>query len=74
MQCIPTPYFFILTARLAPILKPYSLHQSPLVGDQNGIQVMGQRTFVLEEFDHNIADYISSLDTGLDNYTKQCSG
>ena len=26
------------------------------------MQVLGQQTFVLEEFDHNIADYISSLD------------
>ena len=62
MQYIPRPYLFISTASLPPIQKPYSLHQSPLVGDQNGIQVLGQWTFVLEEFGYNVPDYISSLD------------
>ena len=62
VQSIPRPYLFISTASLPPIQKPYRLYQSPLVGDQNGIQFLGQWTFVLKEFDHNIADYISSLD------------
>ena len=35
---------------------------SRVVGDPNGMQFLGQWTFVLEEFDHNIADYISSLE------------
>ena len=43
-----------------PIKKPYSLHQSALVGDQNGIWILGLYHFVSEEFDHNIANYISS--------------
>ena len=55
-------YLFISTASLPPIQKPYSLHQSPLVGDQNGIQVLVVWTFVLEEFGYNVPDYISSLD------------
>ena len=47
-------------ARLVPIKKPYSLHQSASVGDQNGIWILGLYHFVLEEFDHNIANYVSS--------------
>ena len=62
MQYIPIPYFFISTARLPPIQKPYSLHQSALVGDQNGIQVLGLWTFVLEERG-DVPNYISSLDS-----------
>ena len=50
MQYIPRPYLFISTASLPPIQKPCSLHQSPLVGGQNGIQVLGLSTFVLREF------------------------
>ena len=65
MQYIPRPYLFILTASLPPIQKPYSLCQSPLVGGQNGIQVLGLWIFGLEEFGDNVPDYISSLD--LDN-------
>ena len=64
MQYIPRPYLFISTASLPPIQKPYSLYESPLVGGQNGIQVLGQWTFVLEEFGYNIPNYISSLDIG----------
>ena len=45
---------------MAPVEKPYSLHQSALVGDQNGIRILGLHPFVLEEFDHNVATYISS--------------
>ena len=40
--------------------KPYSLHQSALVEDQNGIQILGLYYFVSEEFDHNVVTYISS--------------
>ena len=68
MQYIPRPYLFIPTASLPPIQKPYSLHQSPLVGGQNGIQVLGLWTFVLEEFGDNVPDYINSLDS-----TEYCS-
>ena len=50
-------------ARLVPIKKPFSLLQSALVGDQNGILVFGLWTFVLEEFVDNVPDYISSLDS-----------
>ena len=44
-QCnmyIPRPYLFISTGRLqcCPIQKPYSLRESALVGDQNGIPVV----------------------------------
>ena len=63
VQYIPRPYLFISTASLPPIQKPYSLHQSPLVGGRNGIQVLGLWTFVLEEFGYNVPDYISSLAT-----------
>ena len=35
---------------LASIKKLYSLHQSALDGDQNGIQFLGLSTFVLREF------------------------
>ena len=59
---MPRPYLFISNARLPHIQKPYSLHQSALVGDQNGIQVLGLWTSVLEEFGDNVPDYISSLD------------
>ena len=69
MQYIPRPYLFIPTASLSPIQKPYSLHQSPLVGDQIGMQFLGQWVFVLEEFDHIIAGYISSLDKNAMNTT-----
>ena len=62
VQYIPRPYLFVSTASLPPIQKPYSLHQSPLVGGQNGIQVLGLWTFVVEEFGDNVPDYISSLD------------
>ena len=41
-------------ARLVPIKKPYSLHQSALVGDQNGIWILGLYRFVSEEFDYNV--------------------
>ena len=58
----PTPYLFISTARLASIQNPYRLQQFALIGDQNGIQVLGLWTFVLEDFDYNVAAYISSLD------------
>ena len=47
-------------ARSVPIKKPYSLLQSALVGDQNGIWILGLYHFVSEEFDHNVANYISS--------------
>ena len=60
MQYIPRPHLFISTASV-----PYSLHQSPLVGDQNRIHVLGLWTFVLEEFGYNVPDYISSLDTSV---------
>ena len=62
VQSIPRPYLFISTASLPPIQKPYRLYQSPLVGGQNGIQVLGLCTFVLEEFGDIVPDYISSLD------------
>ena len=62
MQCIPRPYLFISIANLPPIQKPYSLHQSALVGGQNGTQALGLWTFVFEEFGDNVPDYISSLD------------
>ena len=62
VQFIPRPYIFISTTSLPPIQKPYSLNQSPLVGGQNGIQVLGLCTFVLEEFGDNVPDYINSLD------------
>ena len=52
-------YFDDLT-RSAPIKKPYSLHQSSLVGAQNGILILGLYHFVSEEFDHNVANYKSS--------------
>ena len=55
-------YLFILTASLPPIQKPYSLHESLLVGGQNGIQVLGLWTFVFEDFGDNVPNYISSLD------------
>ena len=38
----------------------YSLHQSALLGDQNDIQILGLYCFVSEEFNYNIANYISS--------------
>ena len=47
-------------ARSVLIKKPYSLHQSALVGDQNGMRILGLYHFVSEKFDHNIATYISS--------------
>ena len=47
-------------ADMAPIEKPYSLHQSALVGDQNGIRILCLYQFVSEEFDDNVATYISS--------------
>ena len=47
-------------ARSVPIKKPYSLHQSALVGDQNGIWILSLYHFVSGEFDHNVAKYISS--------------
>ena len=48
-------------ARLVPIKKPYSLHQSALVGDQlNYIWILSLHHFVSEEFDHNVANYIRS--------------
>ena len=51
VQYIPRPYLFVSTASLPSIQKPYSLRESPLVWGQNGIvQVLGQWTFVLEEF------------------------
>ena len=62
MQYIPRPYLFTSTASLPPIQKPYTLHQSPFVGGQNGIQDLGLRTFVLEEFGYNVPDYVSSLE------------
>ena len=37
------------TDKLAPIKKLYSLHQSALVGDQNGMQLLGLYCFVSEE-------------------------
>ena len=64
MKSIPRPYLFVSTASLPPIQKPYSLHQSPLVGGQNGVQVLGLWTFVLEEFGDNVPHYISILDIG----------
>ena len=45
---------------MVPIEKPYSLHQSALVGYQNGIWILGLYHFVSEEFDHNLATYVSS--------------
>ena len=66
MQYIPRPYLFISTASLPPIQKPYSLHQSPLVGGQNGIQVLGLWTFVVEEFGDKVPDYLNILDLDLD--------
>ena len=48
-------------ARSVPIKKPYSLHQSALVGDQNGIWILGLYHFVSEEFDHNVANYIIGI-------------
>ena len=60
VQYIPRPYLFISTASLPPIQKSYSLHQSPLVGDQNGMWILSLYHFVSEEFDHNVANYISS--------------
>ena len=45
---------------LNAIEKPYSLQQSALVGDHNGRQILGLYHFVSEEFDYNIATYISS--------------
>ena len=48
------------TDRLAPIKKLYSLHQSALDGDQNGIQFLGLCRFVLEELNYNVPTYISS--------------
>ena len=36
------------------------LHQWAVVGDQNGIQILGLYCFVSEEFDYNVANYISS--------------
>ena len=69
LQPFPMPYqcnisqnlisYFDL-ARSAPIKKPYSLHQSALVGGQNAIWILGLYHFVSEEFDHNVANYISS--------------
>ena len=59
----PRLYLFILTASLPPIQKPYSLHQSPLVEGQNGVQVLGLWTFGLEEFGYNVPNYLSSLDS-----------
>ena len=47
-------------ARSVPIKKPYSLHQSALVGDQNGIWILSLYHSVSEEFDHNVPNYISS--------------
>ena len=66
MQYIPRPNLFISTACLTPIQRPYSLHQSPLVGGQNGIQVLGLWTFVVEEFGDKVPDYLNSLDLDLD--------
>ena len=63
MQYVPRPYLFISTASLPPIQKHYSLHQSPLVEGQNGVQVLGLWTFVLEEFGYNVPNYLSSLDS-----------
>ena len=62
LHYIPRPYLFISTAILPPIQKPYSLHKSPLVGGQNGIQVLSLWTFALEEFGYNVPNYIISLD------------
>ena len=45
---------------LASIKKLYSLHQSALDGDQNGIQFLGLCRFVLEELNYNVPTYISS--------------
>ena len=45
---------------MAPIDELYSLLKSALVGDQNGIRILGLYRFVSEEFDHNVATYISS--------------
>ena len=59
MQCIPK------ILRLS-----YSLHQSALVGDQNGIQFLGLYQFVLEELNYNIPTYISSLDNLKQNFRK----
>ena len=47
-------------ARSAHIEKPYNLHKSTLIEDQNGIGIMGLYHFISEEFDHNVANYISS--------------
>ena len=38
----------------------YIYYQSALVGDRNGIRIFGLYHFVSEEFDHNVANYISS--------------
>ena len=53
-------YSYFDIARSVAIKKPYSLLQSALVGVQNGIWILGLYHFVLEEFDHNVANYISS--------------
>ena len=66
VQYIPRPYLFISTASLPFIQKPYGLHQSPLVGGQNGTQVLGRWTFVLEEFGDNVPDYISAYISSLE--------
>ena len=63
MQNIPNNFTSLIsTARLVPIQKPYGLNSSALVEDQNGIQVLGLGSLVLEEIDYIVAAYMISLD------------
>ena len=50
VQCLQSLISYFNTARLAPMEKLYSLHQSALEEDQNGIQILGVYCFVSEEF------------------------
>ena len=59
VQYIPHLISYFHTA-MATVEKTYSLHQSALVGDQNGIRIFGLYLFSSEEFDHNVATFISS--------------
>ena len=55
----PNTLFLYFNSQMGPIA-----YINLNVKDQNGPQFFGQwtLTFVLKEFNHNIADYISSLD------------
>ena len=69
VQCtFPKSYFSFQHRQMAPIEKLYSLHQLALVGDQNSMQILGLYCFVSEEFNYNVANYISSQ---IDDYSKK---